>query len=166
MTASPTLPSLFISHGAPDLVLAELPASSFLRELGARLPRPRAIVVATAHWTTAAVAVESGTRPRTIHDFSGFAPELYAQLYPAPGDPALANHIVELLRGAGLDAATADRGFDHGVWVPLALMFPAADIPVLAISVQPGRDGPITSRSEPPWPDSAAPESWSSAAAP
>jgi 4,5-DOPA dioxygenase extradiol len=99
------------------------------------------VVVATAHWTTPEVLVEAGAQPETIHDFGGFAQELYARRYPAPGDPSLAERIAGLLCGVGITAATAERGFDHGVWVPLALMFPAADIPVVAISVQPRRDG-------------------------
>jgi 4,5-DOPA dioxygenase extradiol len=135
------LPSLFISHGAPDILIEDAPASSFLRELAGRMPRPRAIVVATAHRTTAEVAVEVGARPPTIHDFGGFAPELHVRRYPAPGDPVLAERIAGLLRGAGMAAATVTRGFDHGVWVPLALMFPQADIPVVVLSVQPRRDG-------------------------
>lgn len=136
-----TLPSLFISHGAPDLVLHDQPASRFLRELGRSLPRPRAIVVATAHWTTAAVAVEAGAHPETIHDFGGFAPELYAMRYPALGDPALAGRIAGLLQAAGIAAGTAERGFDHGVWSPLAMIYPDAGIPVVALSVQPRLDG-------------------------
>lgn len=135
------LPSLFISHGAPDLVLQDQPASRFLRELGRSLPRPRAIVVATAHWTTAAPAVEAGAHPETIHDFGGFAPELYAMRYPAPGDPALAERIAGLLQAAGIAAGTAKRGFDHGVWSPLAMIYPDAAIPVVALSVQPRLDG-------------------------
>lgn len=134
------LPALFISHGAPDLLLQDLPASRFLRGLAAALPRPRAIVVASAHWTTAEVAVETGARPATIHDFSGFAPELSAQRYAAPGDPALARDLVTRLGTAGIAAAGAARGFDHGVWTPLAMLYPAADIPVVALSVQPRRD--------------------------
>lgn len=141
LSGMPTLPSLFISHGAPDLVLQDLPASRFLRELGRSLPRPHAVVVASAHWTTTGVEVEDGARPDTIHDFGGFAPELYAQRYAAPGDPALAGRIVEVLGTTGIPAQVTARGFDHGVWVPLALMYPAADIPVVPISVQPRRDG-------------------------
>lgn len=137
----PSQPSLFLSHGAPDLLLEDVPASRFLRQLGARLPPPRAIVVATAHWTTAEVEVEAGAAPATIHDFGGFAPELHARRYPAPGDPELAADIAMRLRSCGLAAATVERGFDHGVWVPLALMFPSAGIPVVAVSVQPRRDG-------------------------
>ena len=137
-----TFPSLFISHGAPDLVLTDLPASRFLRELGRRLGRPRAVVVASAHWTTAAsVEVDASPHPATIHDFGGFAPELYAMRYPAPGDPALAAHIVEMLGKNRIVAKTSVRGLDHGMWVPLTLMFPEADLPVVGLSVQPRRDG-------------------------
>jgi 4,5-DOPA dioxygenase extradiol len=137
----PPLPSLFISHGAPDILIEDAPASRFLRDFAGRMPRPRAIVVATAHWTTAEAAVEVGVQPPTIHDFGGFAPELHARHYPAPGDPVLAERIAGLLRGSGMTTAAVTRGFDHGVWIPLALMFPQADIPVVALSVQPRRDG-------------------------
>lgn len=135
------LPSLFISHGAPDIVLQDIPASRFLRGLAASLPRPRAIVVASAHWTTAEVAIGSAARPDTIHDFGGFAPGLYAMRYPAPGDQALAGDLVARLGSAGISARAVERGLDHGVWVPLALMYPQAGIPVVALSVQPRRDG-------------------------
>jgi 4,5-DOPA dioxygenase extradiol len=135
------MPTLFISHGAPDLLLQDLPASRFLRGLAATLPRPRAIVVASAHWTTAEVQVEAGTNPATIHDFSGFAPELYQQRYAAAGDPALARDLVARLGASGIAASTAVRGFDHGAWAPLAMLYPAADIPVVPLSVQPRRDG-------------------------
>jgi 4,5-DOPA dioxygenase extradiol len=105
------------------------------------LPRPSAILVATAHWTTRDVQVSSGAVPATIHDFSGFPDELYAMRYPAPGSPALAQRTATLLATAGMTAHAVDRGFDHGVWVPLMLMYPDADIPVVALSVQPHRDG-------------------------
>lgn len=135
------LPALFVSHGAPDLLLQDLPASRFLRGFGRFLPRPRAVVVASAHWTTAEVQIEAGPAPQTIHDFGGFDPELYAMRYAAPGEPALAQRIAGLLREAAIPASTAERGYDHGVWTPLAMLFPDASIPVVAISVQPRRDG-------------------------
>ncbi|MCK6491406.1 MAG: dioxygenase [Planctomycetes bacterium] len=134
-------PSLFISHGAPDLVLQDIPASNFLRALGRHLPRPRAVVVASAHWTGAGIEVGGDPRPDTIHDFGGFAPELHRMRYPAPGDPALAARVVDALAAAGLPARTSARGLDHGVWVPLALLFPGAEVPVVPLSVQPGLDG-------------------------
>jgi 4,5-DOPA dioxygenase extradiol len=140
MSGTNPLPTLFLSHGAPDLLLGDLPARRFLVSLAARLPRPRAIVVVSAHWETGEPAVETGAAPRTIHDFAGFPRELSQRRYPAPGDPALAGEILALLAAAGLPAAGAERGFDHGVWVPLAMLFPAASVPVVALSVQPQRD--------------------------
>jgi 4,5-DOPA dioxygenase extradiol len=102
------------------------------------LGRPRAIVVASAHWTTAAPAVCAVATPKTIHDFSGFPRALYQLSYPAPGAPALAQQAAELLAKAGIDCALdQDWGLDHGAWVPLLLMYPAADIPVLQIALQP-----------------------------
>ena len=136
----PTQPTLFLSHGAPDLILhPEDPAHAFLTALGTTMTRPRAIVVASAHWETRTLAVEHGTRPRTIHDFSGFPAALYQRRYPAPGNPALADQLCDLL--ADWHPVPQERGYDHGVWAPLSLMFPAADIPVVAVSLLHGADG-------------------------
>jgi 4,5-DOPA dioxygenase extradiol len=131
------LPSLFISHGSPMLPLIEAPARTFLEGLGASLERPKAIVVASAHWETGRPAVNAVARNGTIHDFYGFPPPLYRLTYPAPGDPALAERVHLLLAGAGF-AADVDhaRGLDHGAWCPLLLAYPAADIPVVQVSVQ------------------------------
>lgn len=135
------LPSLFISHGAPDLGLHDLPVRRFLDALPDALPRPKAILVASAHYEAPAPRVTAAEHPRTIHDFGGFDPRLYTMQYPAPGAPALAQQVVELLAEGGLEASLdADWGFDHGAWVPLIRMFPAADLPVLEVSVQ-GRAG-------------------------
>ncbi len=132
------LPSLFLSHGAPTLPLTDTPARAFLSGLGHALARPRAIVVISAHWETEAPAVSAVQRNETIHDFFGFPRELYELRYPAPGAPWLAAEISELLRASGL-RCTIDysRGLDHGAWVPLKLIYPDADIPVLQLSVQP-----------------------------
>ncbi len=132
------LPSLFVSHGAPTLPLSDSPARGFLAGLAATLSRPRAIVVASAHWETARPAVGAAAHPSTIHDFRGFPAALYRLTYPAPGDPALAERVRGLLAEAGM-AAELDpaRGLDHGAWVPLLLAWPAADIPVLQVSLQP-----------------------------
>ncbi len=131
------LPALFISHGSPMLALEPSPARDFLAGLGATLPRPRAIVVASAHWETAQPAVSAPAINDTIHDFYGFPPALFAMRYPAPGDPVLAQRIAELLRQSGFDAEIDPaRGLDHGAWVPLTLMYPAHDIPVLQLSLQ------------------------------
>ena len=136
MTAA--LPSLFVSHGAPNLVLQEAPARRFLEALGQRLPRPRAILVATAHWETEAAQAGGAAQPATVHDFGRFDDRLFQMRYPAPGDPALATRAAHLLAEAGLASAVDPRhGLDHGVWVPLLLMYPDADIPVVPFSVQP-----------------------------
>ena len=132
------MPALFVSHGAPTLSLEPQPTRSFLMELGRAIPRPRAIVCVSAHWTTARPLVTLAAAPETIHDFYGFPEELFAVRYPAPGDPALAGRVRELLAQAGIPAAgEPDRGLDHGAWVPLGLMYPQADIPVVELSVQP-----------------------------
>lgn len=148
MTASPNfsispMPALFISHGSPDTVIADTLAASWLKGLAAQLPRPRAIVVASAHFeVTGRIAVCADPHPETIHDFGGFAPELHAMQYPAPGEPELARRIAGNLQAAGFDAgAVNSRGYDHGVWVPLKLIYPDADIPVVSVSVDP-RQGP------------------------
>lgn len=133
-----TTPSLFLSHGAPTLPLSETPVRRFLTELGARLPRPQAILVLSAHWTTAAPAVNAVDWNETIHDFYGFPRPLYDLRYPAPGSPALAERVAARLADSGLDCAIdRHRGLDHGAWVPLLLMYPAADIPVMQLSLQP-----------------------------
>lgn len=137
------MPALFISHGAPTLLVTDSAARRFLCGLGAQLAgtaRPRAVVVVSAHWETAEPQILSNPAPATIHDFYGFPAELYAQQYPAPGAPGLAGRILGLLQAAGYPARLdADRGFDHGAWVPLSLMFPAADIPVTQLSINPRR---------------------------
>lgn len=131
------LPTLFVSHGSPMLAVEDTPASRFLQELGRSLSPPRAILVASAHWETAASpAVSLATRPQTIHDFGGFPPVLYRLGYPAPGAPDLAARAASLLEDAGIAVMrSADRGLDHGAWVPLRLMYPSADIPVTQISI-------------------------------
>lgn len=133
------LPSLFISHGAPTLSLTSCPARDFLVDLGQSLPRPRAILVISAHWETTTPTISAVAVNETIHDFYGFPRALYEMTYPAPGAPELAEALSDLLCTAGL-ACQIDhqRGLDHGAWVPLMLMYPAADIPVLQLSLQHG----------------------------
>lgn len=134
----PLLPALFISHGAPTLLMDPGPTHTFLAGLGSEMERPRAIVCISAHWTTPAPMVNTAPRPGLIYDFSGFPDELYRMAYPAPGDPALAERITLLLKDQGMEAGREPaRGFDHGAWVPLKLMYPHADIPVVELSVQP-----------------------------
>ena len=135
----PALPSLFVSHGAPLLAVAPGRAGNCLAALGAQLPRPAAIVVVSAHWETRRPAVTAVAQPVTIHDFHGFPAALYELRYPAPGAPGLAARVAQALETAGLETDLDPvRGLDHGAWVPLLLMFPNADVPVLQVSVQPG----------------------------
>ncbi len=131
------LPTLFISHGSPMMPLRDQPARDFLRGLGDSLPRPRAILMASAHWDTERPEISGVTLNDTIHDFYGFPPALYALRYPAPGNAALAADIAATLTEQGL-AATVDhtRGLDHGAWEPLLLRYPAHDIPVMQLSLQ------------------------------
>jgi 4,5-DOPA dioxygenase extradiol len=130
------LPSLFVSHGAPTLPFEDVPARSFLRGLGKEIGRPRAILVASAHWDTPDAETNAVAANQTIHDFYGFPQPLYDLRYDAPGDAALAKKIAALT-GAQIDAA---RGLDHGAWVPLLLMYPQGGIPVVQVSVQSRRD--------------------------
>jgi 4,5-DOPA dioxygenase extradiol len=120
------------------------PARDFLAGLGATLARPDAILVVSAHFDEPVLTLTGSAQPPTIHDFGGFPDILYQQQYPAPGAPALALKVADLLRasghGAQIDPA---RGLDHGVWVPLMLLYPDADIPVLQLS--------IDSRRTPEW---------------
>jgi 4,5-DOPA dioxygenase extradiol len=134
-------PVLFLSHGAPLLALRENAATAAWRAIGASLARPRAVLVASAHHDAPGPAITSHARPETIHDFYGFPRELYDVQYPAPGEPRIAAEVRERLARAGFAARLDDRrGIDHGVWVPLLRLFPKADVPVLSISVDPGRD--------------------------
>jgi 4,5-DOPA dioxygenase extradiol len=135
------MPTLFVSHGAPSLALEEGPSRTFLVTLGQKLGRPRAIVCVSAHWETTIATAGLAGRPETIHDFYGFPQELYEMRYPAAGDPALGRRVMRLLTDAGIESAGDEsRGFDHGVWSPLTLIYPDAGIPVVEVSVQPRLD--------------------------
>ncbi|BAU74040.1 DODA-type extradiol aromatic ring-opening family dioxygenase [Metapseudomonas furukawaii] len=136
------LPSLFISHGSPMLALEPGESGPALRALADALPRPDAILVVSAHWESDRLLLTGSAHPETWHDFHGFPAPLYAVQYPAPGAPERARNIARLLTDAGLPAdVDPHRPFDHGAWVPLSLMYPAADIPVLQLSL-PSRLGP------------------------
>jgi 4,5-DOPA dioxygenase extradiol len=113
-----------------------------LVRLAAELPRPKAIVIVSAHWESNELLVSGNPQPETWHDFGGFPKALFEVQYPAPGDPQLAAEVIELLKADDLPARIdAKRPFDHGVWVPLSLMYPQADIPVVQVSL-PTRGGP------------------------
>ena len=138
------MPTIYIPHGggpcffmdwSPPRVWDSMRA--FLEGLAASLPvRPRAILLVSAHWEASAFTVGSGENPPLIYDYYGFPPHTYELTYPAPGDPVLAARARALLAGAGLAAAEdAARGYDHGVFIPLKLVFPGADIPIVQLSL-------------------------------
>ncbi len=138
-------PTLYIPHGGgPCFFMDWNPPDTwqqlagFLKRVADTLPaRPRAIVVVSAHWLEAQFSVTGHTRPQLIYDYYGFPAHTYELSYPAPGDPALAAQVASLLSEAGLDAGVnAERGFDHGMFIPLKLMFPGADIPVVQLSLR------------------------------
>lgn len=132
------IPAIFISHGAPSLVLDDGPTQRFFRKFGEEMDRPRAIICVSAHWETKQVTVGLAEAPEMIYDFFGFPQPLYDVKYGAPGDPKLGAMIIQALADEGLNAVgDPSRGFDHGVWSPLVLMFPHAGIPVVPVSVQP-----------------------------
>lgn len=135
-----TQPALYISHGSPMIVLEDSPARSFLEQYGHDWTPPKAIIVASAHFEAqGGVALTGGTAPATVHDFGGFPPALYEMQYPAPGAPALAAQAAALIGDAGIRTKILpEAGFDHGVWTPLRLMRPQADIPVVALSIDLG----------------------------
>ncbi|MDE2302776.1 MAG: 4,5-DOPA dioxygenase extradiol [Sphingomonadales bacterium] len=137
--AEPRMPTIFIGHGSPMETLGGRFAQAW-RDLGARLPRPRAVLVVSAHWFIADVAVTAMARPRTIHDFHGFAPELHRIHYPAPGAPWLAARVADALAPMPVNQ-NADWGLDHGAWAVLRHLFPDADIPVVQFSIDRTRPG-------------------------
>lgn len=132
---STPLPALFVSHGAPSLALDPV-AGADLARLGASLPRPRALLVVSAHWEETPIALGTVTQRALLHDYGGFAPELREVRYDAPAAPELAARVRGLLAGApGGVADRPARPWDHGVWVPLIHLAPEADVPLLQISL-------------------------------
>jgi len=129
------MPALFLGHGSPMNVLEDNTYTRAWQALGETLPRPKAIVAVSAHWFTRGTAVTAMENPRTIHDFGGFPQALFDKRYPAPGSPALAKQLQELLRPIDVAADTSEWGFDHGTWGVLIKMYPDADIPVVQLSI-------------------------------
>ncbi|MEO8306236.1 MAG: class III extradiol ring-cleavage dioxygenase [Betaproteobacteria bacterium] len=134
----PRLPTLFLSHGSPMNGIESTPSSLAWAALARELPKPRAVLMASAHWETSVPMLTGNPKPETIHDFGGFPDALFQVRYPAPGAPDLAAQAVALLKAAGITAGVDGcRGLDHGAWVPLRWMYPDHDVPVVEISLQP-----------------------------
>lgn len=140
---TPTLPTLFVPHGAPTFALRPGAAGAALTAMARSLPQPRAIVILSAHWQSETPTVGCADRPETLHDFWGFPEALYLLRYPASGCREAADAVVAALAAAGLPVQRDEqRGLDHGAWIPLRMMFPDADLPVIPLSI-PRRGGPL-----------------------
>ena len=138
----------YIPHGGGPLPLMNDPDSAalsrFLTEYPSTIDKPDAIVVISAHWEEAEIAITAAAQPPLLFDYSGFPPETYEYQYPAPGNPVLAGRVHDLLHAAGIKARLdTERGIDHGVFVPLLLMYPAADIPCIQISLSSSLDAAL-----------------------
>jgi 4,5-DOPA dioxygenase extradiol len=137
------VPALYVSHGAPLFAVDAGETGPALtrwgKELRAQFPALRGVVVMSPHWMARTPQVMTGPQPATWHDFGGFPPALYQLQYPAPGAPALAQEVLDLLQAAGVAAqGDAQRPFDHGAWVPLMHLFPEADLPVVQVALPVG----------------------------
>lgn len=128
-------PVFFVSHGSPMIALLDSPARRFLAGLGAEIGVPRAVLVVSAHWEADRPIVSDAAAPETIHDFGGFPAALHAMTHPAPGAPDVAAEVAEALAAAGFRPRIAGRGLDHGAWIPMKLIDPAARLPVLQLSI-------------------------------
>lgn len=136
-----TLPVLFVGHGSPMNALAENDYVRDLRRAAALLPRPRAVLVVSAHWQSRGTRITASPKPAQVYDFYGFPPELYALRWTPAGDPELAARAAGLLSAAGFPCALDEgRGLDHAAWAPLRRMYPEASIPVLELSLDLGMD--------------------------
>lgn len=131
--------ALFLSHGAPDILLGNSPAALFFRSLGTIVEKPERVIIVSAHWQTVLPTIGAASTFRTIHDFSGFPDELYRTRYPARGAPEDARRLQENLKNTGVPCQLdLDRGLDHGAWVPLLALFPDFDVPVVPFSLPRG----------------------------
>lgn len=134
LPATPKMPALFLGHGSPMIALEENRFVREFRRIERTIPKPAAILCVSAHWFTRGLKVTAMTSPRTIHDFGGFPPQLYQVQYPASGSPDLANVTAELMSPDSVEMDQA-WGLDHGAWTVLKHLYPAADIPIVQLSL-------------------------------